>query len=295
MAEIGEMVEGGAVAISDDAFPLASSGLMRHVMEYCRMVGVPVILHCEDKSLAPDGLMNEGLTSTILGLRGIPDEVEEISVSRNILLARLTGCRTHIAHVSTKGAVEIIRRAKEDGIPVTYETCPQYFTLTEDEVKGYNTNAKVSPPLRTAEDVAAIKAGLADSTIDVIATDHAPHAIEEKEAEFAVAPSGMVGLETSLGLVMTELVAPGILSDVRAFEKMTAAPAKILGIPGGTLSVGAVADITVVDPACEWTVEPEKLKSKSKNTPFGGRKLRGRAALTILDGRIVCRDGKIVA
>lgn len=294
MAEIGEMVEGGAVAFSDDAFPLADSGLMRHVMEYCRMFNVPVILHCEDKSLAGDGLMNEGLTSTMLGLRGIPDEVEEISTARNILLARLTGCRTHIAHVSTKGAVELIRRAKEDGIPVTCETCPQYFTLTDELVVGYNTNAKVSPPLRTAEDVEAVKAGLADGTIDVIATDHAPHAIEEKEAEFAVAPPGIIGLETSVGLVMTELVAPGILSDVQAFEKMTATPAKILGIPGGTLAKGAVADITVIDPAREWVVRPEELKSKSKNTPFGGRSLCGKAALTILGGKVVCRDGEIV-
>ena len=200
-----------AVAFSDDAFPIENAGLMRRVMDYCAMFDAPVLLHCEDKSLSDEGLMNEGLLSTVLGLKGIPDESEEVAVARNVILARLTGCRVHIQHVSTKGSVEIIRTAKEAGSSVTCETCPQYFTLTEEAVSGYDTNAKMNPPLRTADDV-AIKAGLADGTIDVIATDHAPHAIEEKETEFAVAASGMIGLETAVSMVLTELVKPGILT-----------------------------------------------------------------------------------
>lgn len=294
MAEIGDMLEGGAVAFSDDAFPIASSGVMRRVMEYCAMFDAPVILHCEDKSLSDDGLMNEGLTSTVLGLKGIADEVEEIPTARNIMLARLAGCRVHIAHVSTAGAVEIIRRAKQDGVKVTCETCPQYFTLTEEAVKGYNTNAKMSPPLRTAADVLAIKAGLSDGTIDVIATDHAPHSIDEKETEFAVAANGIVGLETSFGLVMTELVNAGVLTLSDAVYKMTAAPAKILGVESGTLSIGSVADITVIDPTAEYTVDKNKFNTKGRNTPFDGRKLTGMPVLTIVDGRIVSKSGLVI-
>jgi dihydroorotase len=295
MAEIGDMIDGGAVAFSDDAFPIANSALMRCVMDYCSMFDVPVILHCEDQSLSDEGLMNEGLTSTILGLKGIPDEAEEIAVSRNIMLARLTGCRVHIAHVSTKGSVELVRRAKEAGITITCETCPQYFSLTEDAVKGYDTNAKVNPPLRTAEDVASVKEGLVDGAIDVIATDHAPHAIEEKETEFAVAPSGMVGLETAVGLVMTELVRPGLLSLPDAFAKMTVAPSQILRLDSGTLRIGRAANITVIDPEKQWTVDPSSFNSRSKNTPFGGRELTGRAVMTIVNGRVVARDGEVMA
>ncbi|HEY3297718.1 MAG TPA: dihydroorotase [Armatimonadota bacterium] len=292
VAEISDMLEGGAIAFSDDAFPIASSGVMRRVMEYCSMFNVPVILHCEDKSLGDDGLMNEGITATILGLKGIPDEVEEISIARNLMLARLTGCRVHIAHVSTKGSVEIIRQAKQNGVQLTCESCPQYFTLTEESVAGYNTNAKMSPPLRTAEDVAAIKAGLADGTIDVIATDHAPHAVEEKETEFAVAANGIVGLETSVGLVMTKLVDTGVLSFSDAIYKMSAAPARILGLDSGTLEVGKAADITVIDTSEEYVVDPQKFRSRSKNTPFAGMKLKGASVMTILDGRVVARDDR---
>lgn len=295
MAEIGDMIEGGAVAFSDDAFPIENSGMMRRVMEYCTMFDVPVILHCEDKSLSDDGQMNEGLLSSILGLKGIPDEAEEISVARNLALARLTGCRVHIAHVSTRGSVELIRAAKEAGLAVTCETCPQYFALTEEAVKGYDTNAKVNPPLRTREDVLAIKEGLADGTIDVIATDHAPHAVEEKEVEFAYAPSGMVGLETAVGLIITELVKPGVLPLAVAFKKLTAAPAGILGLSAGTLKVGSPADITVLDPAAEWTVEAGKLHSKSKNTPLVGRTLTGLPVMTIVGGRIVMRNNEVMA
>ena len=297
MAEIGDMIEGGAVAFSDDAFPIQNSGLVRRVMDYCAMFDVPVILHCEDMSLSDEGLMNEGLTATILGLNGIPAEAEEIAVARNIMLARLAGCRMHVAHASTRGSVELIRRAKEAGLRITCETCPQYFSLTEEAVRGYDTNAKINPPLRTADDVAAIKEGLADGTIDVIATDHAPHAIEEKETEFAAAASGMVGLETAVGLVVTELVKPGILSLAEAFEKMSAAPARILGSAAadGTLQVGKAANVTVVDPAAEFVVDPSKFHSRSKNTPLAGRRLTGMPVLTVFNGRIVARAGEVIA
>jgi dihydroorotase len=264
-------------------------------MDYCTMFDVPVILHCEDKTLSDEGLMNEGYMGTVLGLKGIPREADEVAIFRNAALARLTGCRTHIAHVSTRGSVEIVRRAKEAGAPVTCETCPQYFSLTDEALRGYDTNAKINPPLRTADDVEAVKQGLADGTIDVIATDHAPHAIEEKETEFAVALNGMVGLETSVGLVMTELVKPGVLSLSDAFEKMTIAPAKILGIEAGALQVGRPADITVIDPEAEWTVDPAKFHSRSKNTPLAGRKLVGAPVITIVSGRIIARDGEITA
>ncbi len=295
IAETGDMLAGGAVAFSDDAFPIANSGLMRRAMDYCAMFDAPVIVHCEDKSLADDGFMNEGLLSTILGLKGIPHEAEEVSVSRNITIARMTGVRLHIAHVSTRGSVEIIRQAKEAGVKVTCETCPQYFTLTEDAVKGYDTNAKINPPLRIADDVAAVKEGLADGTIDVIATDHAPHAIEEKECEFALAPCGMVGLETAVGLVMTELVQKGILSPATAIEKMTTAPARILGLDSGTLQIGKAADITVIDPRAKKEVDPSGFHSKSKNTPLAGMSLIGAVSLTIVDGRVVATDNEVAA
>lgn len=295
IAELGDMLSGGAVAFSDDAFPIANSGLMRRAMDYCSMFDAPVIAHCEDKSLADDGFMNEGLLSTVLGLKGIPREAEEVAIYRNVTLARLTGCRLHVAHVSTRGSVEIIRQAKEAGVNVTCETCPQYFTLTEDAVKGYDTNAKINPPLRTADDVTAIKEGLADGTIDVIATDHAPHAIEEKETEFAIAPCGMIGLETSLGLVMTEIVQKGVLSFSAAIEKMSTAPSKILGLDSGTLQVGKSADITVIDPTVKWEVEPSRFHSRSKNTPLAGRSLVGAVSLTIVDGRVVARDNEVIA
>ena len=295
IAEICDMLEGGAVAFSDDAFPIENSGLMRRAMDYCAMFDVPVIVHCEDKTLSDEGFMNEGLTATILGLRGIPREAEEIAVARNVMLANLTGCRLHVAHASTRGSVDIIRRAKDAGVRVTCETCPQYFTLTEEAVKGYDTNAKVNPPLRTADDVAAIKEGLADGTIDVIATDHAPHAIEEKECEFAVAASGMIGLETSVGLVLTELVNTGVLTLADAFAKMSSVPARILGLDAGSLEVGKPADITVIDPSEEWTVSADRLHSRSKNTPFIGRSMVGGPCMTIVGGRVIMRDNEVVA
>lgn len=293
MAEMGDMQEGGAIAFTDDAFPIQQSIIMRRVMDYCAMLDVPVVTHCEDTSLSGEGFMNEGLTSTVLGLRGIPAEAEEVMVARNIMLARLTGCRLHIQHVSAKGSVELIREAKEAGVKVTCETCPQYFTLTEEAVIGYDTNTKINPPLRTAEDVAAIKAGLADGTIDVIATDHAPHAIEEKETEYAVALNGMVGLETAVGLTATELVKAGTLTLAEAVEKMSCAPARILGVEGGSLAVGAPADVTVLDLDAEWVVDPSRFESRSKNTSLGGRKLTGLPVMTIVGGKIVSTKSEV--
>ncbi|MBP6965339.1 MAG: dihydroorotase [Armatimonadetes bacterium] len=286
MAEMGDMQQGGAVAFSDDAFPIQQSIVMRRVMDYCAMLDVPVVTHCEDTSLSGEGFMNEGLTSTILGLRGIPAEAEEVMVARNIVLARLTGCRLHIQHVSTKASVELIREAKDQGVKVTCETCPQYFSLTEETVIGYDTNTKINPPLRTADDVAAIKAGLADDTIDVIATDHAPHAVEEKETEYAAALNGMVGLETAVGLTVTELVKTGTLTLAEVVQKMSLGPARVLGVEGGSLAVGAPADVTVLDLDAEWIVEPAKFRSRSKNTPLGGRMLTGLPVMTVVGGKI---------
>jgi len=286
MAEIGDMIDAGAVAISDDAFPVQSADLLRRVMEYCRMFDVPVLTHCEDKTLTLDSVMNEGLNSTILGLRPWPRQAEEIMVLRNIALAELTGCRLHIQHVSTAGSVEAIRSAKSKGIAVTCETCPQYFSLTDDALCSYDTNAKMNPPLRLESDVEAIKAGLADGTIDVIATDHAPHSLEDKQVELAYAAFGIVGLETAVSLVITNLVKPGILSLADAIAKMTVAPAGILGLQAGTLAEGAVADVTVIDPEAAVTVRASEFKSMGRNTPFEGFELTGRAVATVVGGKV---------
>lgn len=286
MAEIGDMVEAGAVAISDDAFPVQSADLLRRVMEYARMFDVPVLTHCEDKTLTRDSVMNEGVNSTILGLRPWPRQAEEVMVIRNILLSQLTRCRLHIQHVSTAGSVDAVRWAKSKGIPVTCETCPQYFSLTDDALKTYDSNAKMNPPLRTDSDVEAIKAGLADGTIDAIATDHAPHSLEDKQVELAYAAFGIVGLETSLSLVITNLVKPGIMSMADAIAKMTAAPARILGLNSGTLADGAVADVTVIDPEAKVTVRASEFKSMGRNTPFEGFELTGKSVATIVAGKV---------
>jgi dihydroorotase len=259
-------------------------------MEYCSMLGLTYVAHCEDKDLTADGVMNEGYVSTVLGLKGIPREAENIGTSRNIMLAQATGCRLHILHVSTKESVEIIRHAKSLGAPITAETCPQYVALTDEACYGYNTNAKMSPSLRTHADQLAIIEGLQDGTLDAIATDHAPHAPYEKEQEFALAPFGMLGLETSLGLVVTHLVKPGHLTLSQMVEKMSRAPAQILGAPGGTLSVGAPADITVFDPDAEWIVDVTKFKSKSRNSVLNGVTLTGKSIMTFVGGqRIVLK------
>lgn len=287
MAEIGDMLEAGAAAISDDAFPIQSADLMRRVMEYCRMFDAPVLVHCEDRTMTADAVMNEGLTATTLGLRPWPRQAEEVMIWRNILLADLTRCRTHIQHVTTAGGVDAVRWAKSRGISVTCETCPQYFSLTDQALSDYDTNAKCCPPLRTAADVEAIRQGLADGTIDVIATDHAPHAAEDKEVEMANAAFGMVGLETALPLVITNLVEPGVLSLEEAISKMTVAPARVLGIDAGTLEVGARADITLLDPDAEIVVRRDEFRSKGRNTPFEGFELRCRAVATMVGGEFV--------
>lgn len=286
LANIGELKEAGCVAVSDDGRPVMNADLMRRALEYASSFGLTVISHAEDLTLAEGGTMNEGTVATRHGLRGIPNAAEDVMVARDIALVELTGARLHIAHVSTKGAVRIIRNAKARGAKVTAETAPHYFALTEEAVEGYNTSAKMNPPLRTAEDVEAIKEGLRDGTIDCIATDHAPHDLDSKDVEFPSAANGVVGLETSLPLTL-RLVEEGVLTLSQAIEKMTVNPAKALDLNKGTLSVGADADITVIDLNEEWTVEQEKLKSKSKNTPFGGWKMRGRAVATIVGGKRV--------
>ena len=288
LSEMSDLQDAGAVAIGDDAYPVHNSGFLRRAMEYCRMLGLPYMAHCEDKDLTGDGVMNEGYVATVLGLKGIPRAAENVGTARNILLAMTTGCHLHVLHVSTKESVEIIRHAKKFGAPVTCETCPQYVALTDEACLDYNTNAKMSPPLRTQADQEAILEGLRDGTIDAIATDHAPHAPHEKEQEFARAPFGMLGLETSLGLVVTHLVKPGVLTLSQMVEKMSLAPARILGVPAGTLSVGAPADITVFDPEAEWTVDVSRFKSKSRNSVLDGVTLTGRAVTTFVGGnRIV--------
>src|SRR4030067_1025367 len=286
LAEISDMVNAGCVAISDDGKGVMDAEVMRRGLEYTKAFDIPVIAHCEDANLSSGGVMNEGFASTTLGLRGIPKAAEEVMGVRDIALAELTGARLHIAHVSSAGSVESIRIAKKRRVKVTCETCPHYFTLTEDAVIGYNTNAKVNPPLRTKEDVKAIKEGLKDGTIDIIASDHAPHAVHEKEIEFDYASFGMIGLETSLPLILN-LVREGVLTLKDAIAKATINPARLLKLKKGTLSEGADADITIIDPESEWGVDVNNLKSKSKNTAFAGMKMKGRAVMTIVGGKIV--------
>ncbi|MEK6647030.1 MAG: dihydroorotase [Candidatus Firestonebacteria bacterium] len=286
LSNIGELKEAGAVALSDDAHPLMNAEVMRRAMEYSKMFGLSIIAHCEDINMTHDGVMNEGFTSTILGLRGMPKAAEEIIVSRNIILAEWTGCNLHIAHVSTAGAVEMIRLAKKRKVRVTAETAPHYFTLTQEAVKGYNTNAKMNPPLREDIDVKAIKEGLKDGTIDCIASDHAPHTSLDKECEFNYASFGIIGMETTLSLVITELVNKKILSLSDAIKKLTINPARILNINRGTLSEGSIADITIIDVDKEWTVDVNKFASKAKNSPFNGWKLLGLPYIVIIGGKI---------
>ncbi|HOZ45865.1 MAG TPA: dihydroorotase [Candidatus Hydrogenedentes bacterium] len=287
MTEMAELKAVGAVAVTDDGSDIASSWVMRRVLEYGAMCGLKYLAHCEDASLSEDGVMNEGYHSTRLGLPGRPKAMEEIMIDRNIRLAELARAPIHIQHVTTAGGIEIIRRAKDRGLPVTCETAPHYWMLTDDAVSGFGTNAKMNPPLREAVDVEAIRAALADGTIDCIATDHAPHTITEKDVEFQIAPFGIVGLETALALTITGLVEPGILSIERAVELLTSAPAGILDLKAGEIRDGGKADITVFDPAAEWIVDPAKFQSMSRNTPFAGYTLRGRVRATLCDGVLV--------
>ncbi len=286
LAEMGELKEAGCVAVSDDGKPVKNSELMRRALEYANGMGILVISHAEELELVGEGVMNEGFTSTELGLKGIPRVAEDIATAREIMLAEYVGAPVHIAHVSTAGAVRIIREAKARGVKVTCETAPHYFTLTDDAVRGYNTNAKMNPPLREAADVSAIKQGLQDGTIDAIATDHAPHHLDEKDLEFNEAMNGIIGLETSLPLSLG-LVREGVLTLQQLVEKMSFNPSNILDINRGSLKVGSVADITVIDPDKTWTVVAEQLASKSKNSPWLGEPMTGAAACTIVGGKVV--------
>ena len=287
LAEVGEMVGAGAVAITDDGRPVPTGSLMRLALEYARTFGIPVADHCEEKSLSRGGSMNEGLVATRLGLTGIPNAAEDTMIARDLLLAELTGGHIHIQHVSTRLGVELIRAAKHRGIRVTAEATPHHVTLTDEAVGTYRTDAKVNPPLRAEADRLAVIEGLRDGTLDIIATDHAPHHYDEKEQAFDDAPFGLVGLETAVGIIMTHIVAKGVLTLPQMVERMSLQPARAFNLPGGTLAKGAVADVTVIDPDASWTVDPKTFLSKSRNTPFTGWELKGRASLTIVGGAVI--------
>ncbi len=285
LAPYAEMKKAGAVAVSDDGRPVSDSGLMRRALEYSASFGMPMISHSEEISLSAGGSMNEGRLATRLGLAGIPAEAESIQVFRDAALAGLTGIPVHLAHISTAASVSVLRMAKDKGWPVTAETAPHYFTLTEEVVAAYDTNAKMNPPLRTESDRQAVIEAVSDGTIDVIATDHAPHAPHEKEVEFAAAPFGIIGLESALPLSL-ELVRQGHISPLRLIELMSTSPARILKVAGGGLAPGATADLTVIDPEVTYTFAADRIASKSSNSPFIGREMRGRAVMTIVGGRL---------
>ena len=287
LAEIGELVGAGCIAISDDGHPVMNAEVMRRALEYSTLFRVPVIQHAEDTHLTGKGVMHEGRVSTELGFKGIPAASESVIVARDLLLAELTGGHYHVAHVSTAEAVQLVREAKRKGLPVTCEAAPHHFALSDEAVKSFDTNTKMSPPLRSARHVEAVKAGLADGTIDAIATDHAPHTIQDKEVEFDYAANGVIGLETAFGLTVSVLVEGGVLTLERAIARLTADPARIFGLAKGTLSVGADADVAIVDPAREWVVDIAQSASKSRNSPFHGWKLRGQVLATIMGGKIV--------
>jgi len=290
LAEMGEMKAAGAVAVSDDGRPVPNAGMMRRAMEYAKDFDLPVVDHCEDKSLSSGGVMHEGKISLLLGLKGMPALAEEIDAVRDIILAKETGARVHIAHISTKGAIEIVRRAKNENINVTCEVTPHHFTLNDNAVEGYDTNTKMSPPLRSEEHLEAILEAIKDSTIDAIATDHAPHHSDEKALEYDRAPFGIIGLETAVGLAFKQLVHQGIIDLVRLIELCSVNPAKIFKLKDrGTLRIGSVADITILDPDLNWVYKISESKSKSKNSPFDGWEFQGAAVATIVGGKILFR------
>lgn len=293
LAEIGDMIFTGAVAISDDGSSLDNNRLLKTGLEYTSMFGCPVITHSEDESLVEDGVMNEGVVSAMLGMKGRPAVAEDIAVARDIMLAEYTDSILHIAHVSTKGAVELIRQAKKKGVKVTAEVTPHHLTLTDEAVKSFDTATKVNPPLRSADHVASLIAGLKDGTIDAIATDHAPHAFEEKDMEYKQAPPGFAGLETALGIILTELYHTGKFSLLEIVERMSTAPARILGLESGVLKVGSSADITIFDADLDWIVDSSKFYTKGKHTPFDKRPLKGKAVGTIVGGKFVMRNGEV--
>ncbi len=287
LAEIGEMVKAGAVAITDDGLPVMNNQVMRRALEYSRLFDIPVIDHCEDSDLAAGGCMNESGVSTALGLPGMSRAAEEIQVARDVILSRITGGRSHIAHISTAESLEQVRRGKQDGIEVSCEITPHHFVLSDEDIRDYGTNYKMHPPLRTPADVRAMLEGLADGTIDCIATDHAPHTAIEKETTFDEAAPGIVGLETSVPLAWTHLVNKLGLAVSRIVELMSLNPSRLLRLDRGTLKAGAVADVTIIDPALEVTVRADSFRTKSRNSPFDGWKLTGAAVATIVGGRVV--------
>jgi dihydroorotase len=293
LSEIGSAFRAGAVAVSDDGMPVAQSGLMRRALEYARMFGRPVMSHCEDTGLSGSGVMHDGRMSTLLGLKGIPGESEEIAVIRDIVLARLAAGRVHICHVSTACSMEAIAEGKKRGVSVTCEVTPHHFTLTDDAVRTYDTSAKMKPPLRDKHDVSAIRQALKSGLVDAIASDHAPHSAEEKDQEFNVAPFGIVGLETALGLTLTHLCHTGVITLSDMVRLLSTNPRKILGLPACGITKGSQADITMFDPDAEWEVEPARFRSKSRNTPFSGWRLRGRAINVMIGGRTLLRDGQV--
>lgn len=294
LAEMGEMAAAGAVAFSDDGKTITNAAVFRTALEYSNLFGLPLLLHEEDPDLAGNGVMHEGYWSTVLGLPGIPSLAEDIMTARDLFLAEFTKARIHFCHVSTKGSVAMIGAAKNKGLSVTAEATPHHFTLIDEDLQGYDPNFRVSPPLRTGEDRDSIRKGLQDGVIDAIATDHAPHTLEEKHREFALAPTGLIGLETALSLAWTELVLGGWLTKEQLVERMSAAPARILNKPGGSLRPGAPADLIIFDPEQEWEVKPADFSSKSKNSPFIGRKLKGKAESVWVNGLLKLKQGKII-
>ncbi|WP_243441139.1 dihydroorotase [Dethiobacter alkaliphilus] len=293
LAEIGGMVKQGARAVTDDGRGVPDARLLRNAMLYCRELDIPLFEHCEEEALAGNGQLHEGVVSARLGLQGMPAAAETVMLARDLVLAKETGCRIHIMHVSCAEAVELIRKAKKEGIPVTAEVTPHHLLLTDEAVEGYNTNAKMKPPLRTAEDVAAVRKGLADGTIDAVGTDHAPHTESEKANDFISAPFGIVGLETAFPLLYTHLVRPGVISLSQLVERMSWRPAAILGVPHGTLKPGGAADLAIIDTQQEQIIEKERFYSKGKNTPFDRWPVTGIPVLTMVAGTVVMRDGKV--
>ncbi len=287
ITEMAELSEAGVVGFSDDGSPVEDAQIMRIALEYSKMFNKPIIQHAEEKSLSHGGVMNEGFVSTTLGLPGIPTIAEALMIQRDIMLTVYCGGKYHVAHLSTKAGLELIREAKQRGLPVTCEVTPHHFTLTDEEVRSFDTNTKMHPPLRTQEDVDAMKEGLKDGTVDVIATDHAPHSYDEKEVEYLYAPFGIVGLETAISLSITELVKPGVLTLSQMIEKFTITPRRIMDLPQVVIKEGENASLTIVNPDEEWTVDIQKFKSKSKNSPFHGRKLFGKPLGVVNNGRVM--------
>ncbi len=286
MTEMAALRDAGAIAFSDDGKTISDSGVMRSVLEYSRLVELPVIVHAEDCSLRADGVVNEGPISTRLGLPGNPCLAEDVLVARDLMLTKLTGARLHVAHISSAGSVELVRRAREEGLDVTAEVTPHHLTLTDEWTLGYDTNTKMAPPLRSAVDVAACRRGLVEGVIDVIATDHAPHAVHEKEVDFTAAPPGILGFETAFGVVM-DLVRAGELSPLELMRRLSTNARRVMDVPGGGLSVGSSGDVVILDPERTWTYDPAKGYSKSRNSPWSGSELTGKVIATIVDGRLV--------